>query len=211
MARRMERAWAAPMFHLTISVDMGSAMARSQRTPGVTVTDVIIRECALALVRHPSLNAHYVGYDEGIIEFGDQNIGVAVATDAGLMVPVIRRAAELTDGQISTRRKDLVERARSGRLGVEDVLDGTFTISNLGMFGIDRFDAIINPPQVAILAVGQIGARVMIEKGKVIAKDVAELTLTCDHRATDGAGGARFLRALRDGLDGTAAGDGTGE
>lgn len=194
-ARRMAQAWAAPAFHLVREVDMSRAITPGTRPVGATVTDVIVAACAAALVRHPALNAHYA--DETVTVFRRVHLGLAVATPAGLIVPVIHDADELSLAGLAKRRLDLVERARDGRLRMEDVDGGTFTVSNLGMFDIDRFDAILNVPQVAILAVGGTRERFVRVGDRGEWRPVAELTLTCDHRAVDGAEAARFLDTLR--------------
>jgi pyruvate dehydrogenase E2 component (dihydrolipoamide acetyltransferase) len=194
-ARRMIAAWAAPMFHLTAEVDMTHALSTKERVPGATVTDALLHACVRALRNHPALNAHYA--EETITTFERVNLGIAVATDAGLVVPVIHDAQELDVAGLSDARRAVVERARTGKLGMPDVTGGTFTVSNLGMFGIERFDAILNVPQVAILAVGTTRQRYVHHDGEPTWRPIAELTLTCDHRAVDGATGARFLQDLR--------------
>lgn len=201
-ARRMVTAWAAPVFHLTAEVDMTSALEVGRR-PGVTVTDVLLLATARALWANPGLNAHYA--DEVVTMHSVVNLGIAVTTDAGLTVPVVHGVEALTLSEVSERRKDVVTRARNGKLERKDVEGGTFTVSNLGMLGVDRFDAILNPPQVGILAVGSTRARVVVRDGEMLVRPVAELTLTCDHRAVDGATGAGLLGALREALEADAA------
>lgn len=197
-ARRMVTAWQAPVFHLGLEVDMTEASKAKQFFANATVTDVIIAAAATALVAHPGLNAH-VGDDE-VTLFEHANIGVAVATDKGLTVPNVYGAELLGMAQIVDRRRDVVQRARAGTLRMDDVTGGTFTISNLGMMGIDRFDAILNVPQAAILAVGSTRQRQVWRDGEAVWLPIAELTLTCDHRAVDGAAGAQFLTSLADAL-----------
>jgi len=196
-ARRMVQAWEAPVFHLTVEVDMTSALAA--KGGGVTVTDLLVRACAVALKAHPAVNAHYG--DEAITRFDDVNIGIAVATDAGLMVPVVHGADRLDVAGLASARRDVVERAGSGALKMPDVTGGTFTVSNLGMLGIDEFDAILNVPQVAILAVGATKDVPTLVDGETVWRPKARFTLTCDHRALDGATGARFLATLRQELE----------
>ena len=151
-ARRMVEAWSAPVFHLAVDVDMSAVLAADLRTVGATVSDAILEACAAALGRAPG--------DERplrrrvVTTFGDVNIGLAVATEKGLTVPVLHRLQARGVTEIAAVRKDVVDRARTGKLSMRDISDGTFTVSNLGMLGIDAFDAILNPPQVAILAVG---------------------------------------------------------
>lgn len=198
-ARRMVAAWEAPVFHLTVEVDMTSALTVKERTPGATVTDALLQSCARALVAHPALNAHYA--EESVTTFTDVNLGMAVATEAGLMVPVIHGADRLDLNGFADARRDVATRAREGKLQMPDVTGGTFTVSNLGMMGIDRFDAILNVPQVAILAVGSTKHRQVWNDGDPAWRPIAELTLTCDHRAIDGATGAAFLAAVREHLE----------
>ena len=200
-ARRMVKAWEAPVFHLGIDVDMTAALAAKGN--GVTVSDLILAACVGALQTVPAVNAHYD--DETITQFDDVNIGLAVATDAGLMVPVIHHAGDLDVRGIAAAREDLVTRAHGGGLGISDVTGGTFTVSNLGMLGVDAFDAILNVPQVAILAVGATKPQARFIDDTVGFRPVCRMTLTCDHRALDGAAGARFLAALRDRLEGRSA------
>lgn len=195
-ARRMIAAWAAPVFHLTVEVDMTNALRTKESEPTATVTDALLAACATALRAHPALNAHYAA--EVVTTFDTVHLGVAVATDAGLMVPVIHGADGLGLAGLAAARKDVVARARAGRLAMADVSGGTFTVSNLGMMGIDRFDAILNVPQVAILAVGSTRHRQVWNAGDPAWRPIAEFTLTCDHRAIDGATGAAFLAAVRD-------------
>lgn len=198
-ARRMVAAWEAPVFHLSVDVDMSSALTVPHRVKGATVTDALLLACAGALTDHPALNAHYG--DEAITTFDAVNVGMAVATDAGLVVPVIHGAdgMELTD--VAAARRDITTRAREGRLQMADVSGGTFTVSNLGMMGVDSFDAILNVPQVAILAVGSTRHQQVWNDGEVLWRPLSRMTLTCDHRAVDGAAGAGFLAALRSRLE----------
>ncbi len=194
-ARRMVEAWAAPVFHLQVDVDMSAVLAADLRSQGATVTDVILAACASALAANPNLNAHFA--DTTLTTFSDVNLGLAVATDAGLTVPVLFGLADQSIAEIAVQRKDVVTRARAGKLTMKDVVGGTFTVSNLGMLGIDRFDAILNPPQVGILAVGST-RRIPVAVGdEVQVRPVATFTLTCDHRAVDGATGAGMLVGVR--------------
>ena len=197
-ARRMVTAWAAPVFHLTVEVDMTSALAVGRR-PGATVTDVLLLATARALQANPGLNAHYA--DEVVSLHAAINLGIAVTTDAGLTVPVVHGLEALSLSEVSERRKDVVNRARAGKLERKDVEGATFTLSNLGMLGVDRFDAILNPPQVGILAVASTRPRAVVRDGEVQVRPIAEMTLTCDHRAVDGATGAGLLSRLREELE----------
>ncbi|WP_198412333.1 2-oxo acid dehydrogenase subunit E2 [Nocardioides mangrovicus] len=201
-ARRMVAAWEAPVFHLVVEVDMTTALAVKEREPSATVTDALLQACAAALGKHPDLNAHYG--EESVTCFEEVNLGLAVATEAGLMVPVIPHAGSRDLASLAAARKDVAGRAREGKLTMDDVTGGTFTVSNLGMMGIDRFDAILNVPQVAILAVGSTRQRQVWpgpDGGDPQWRPIAELTLTCDHRAVDGATGAGFLGTLRERLE----------
>ena len=192
-ARRMVKAWEAPVFHLSVDVDMTAAL--EAKGDGITVSDLLVRCCTVALQQHPAVNAHYG--DESVTVFDDVNVGLAVATDAGLMVPVIQRAQDLDTAGVAAARRDLVGRCHGSALKMADVSGGTFTVSNLGMLGIDEFDAILNVPQVAILAVGSTRPQPCLLNGGTEWRPTARLTLTCDHRALDGATGARFLGTLR--------------
>lgn len=199
-ARRMVAAWEAPAFHLSVEADMAAALSVKERSPGATVTDAILAACAAALRDHPALNAHYA--EETVTMFDRVNVGMAVDTPAGLVVPVIKDVTSLGLAGIADARRDVVHRARDGKLTREDVTDGTFTVSNLGMMGIDAFDAILNVPQVAILAVGATRRQfVPTDDGTGEWRLRARLTLTCDHRAVDGATGARFLAVIREYLE----------
>lgn len=198
-ARRMVQAWEAPAFHLGVDVDMSNALRVKEREPGATVTDALLLSCAKALAAHPALNAHYA--DEAVTTFDSVALGVAVATEAGLVVPVIHGADGLDLAGMAAARRDITQRARDGQLQMADVTGGTFTISNLGMMGIDTFDAILNVPQVGILAVGSTAQRQVWNDGDPQWRPIARLTLTCDHRAVDGATGAAFLGTLREQLE----------
>lgn len=195
-AKQMVAAWQAPAFHLTVEVDMTNALTVKSVSPQSTVTDRLISAVATALTENPDLNAHYS--DEGITTFEGINIGIAVATEHGLTVPVIHGVSGMTLPDIAERRREVVEKARARKLGMADISAGTFTISNLGMLGIDRFDAIINVPQVAILAVASTRQRYVMQEGTAEWRPIAELTLTCDHRAVDGSMGAVFLKRLKE-------------
>lgn len=193
MVRAMNAAWSAPMFPVTVEVDMTNASARKQ--PGVTLTDIILADCAATLATHPALNAHW--QEEGVVEYDAVNLGLAVASERGLTVPVIHGAEALDLAGIAESRKALVDKVRAGRIGIAEVMGGTFTVSNLGMFGVARFTAIINPPQVAILAVGGTTMRQVWNDGSPEWRPIAEFTLTSDHRAVDGARAAGFLADLK--------------
>ncbi len=204
IARRLlESKQGIPHYRLAVDVDLTALLARraALRAAGteVSVNDLLVRACALTLVKHPAVNAQLQG-DE-VHKFPHADIAVAVATDGGLVTPIVRSADTKSAAQIGAETGDLATRARSGKLTREEITGGTFTLSNLGMFGIDRFDAIINPPQVAILAVGAGADRVIARGGNVVVAKVATLTLSCDHRVVDGAIGAQFLQALRQAIE----------
>ncbi|MFN0153539.1 MAG: dihydrolipoamide acetyltransferase family protein [Gaiella sp.] len=203
IARRLTEAWTAPVFQLSVTADARQLVATreafvAQLREGEakpSVNDVLVKLAAVALLRHPELNATYA--EDAITRFGSAHVGIAVAAPAGLVVPVIRYAERLTVREIAEVRADLVSRARDGKLTLDEMQGGTFTISNLGMFEIDRFTAVINPPQAAILAAGSVAKRPFVVDDQLAAVETLELTLTCDHRAIDGADGAGFLRTLR--------------
>jgi pyruvate dehydrogenase E2 component (dihydrolipoamide acetyltransferase) len=203
IARRLTAAWEAPVFQLTVTVDASELVAtREQMVEHMlegetkpTVNDLLTRLVAGALLRHRPVNAQFV---EGEIHrYPTANVGIAVATPNGLVVPVIREADRKSVQQIAAARSDLVARARDGKLQLQDLADGTFTISNLGMYGVEQFIAVLNPPQVAILAVGSIEDRPLVVDGDLLVAPVLTLTLTCDHRAIDGSEGAEFLRTVK--------------
>jgi pyruvate dehydrogenase E2 component (dihydrolipoamide acetyltransferase) len=204
IARRLTEAWEAPVFQLTVSADATQLLAARERMverlregeTKPTVSDVLTRLAAAALVRHRAVNAHFV--DGRIHRFPAANVGIAVATAAGLMVPVIRSADRMSVQEIAAVRDDLVSRARDGKLQLADLEDGTFTVSNLGMYGIEQFVAVLNPPQVAILAVGSIEDRAHAVDGSLLVRPTLVMTLTCDHRAIDGSEGAEFLRTVKE-------------
>ena len=207
IARRLTEAWQAPVFQLTLSVYMTRALELRERLVGrlregeakPTVSDVLTKAAAAALVRHPAVNAHFTG--ETILRFPYAHVGIAVAAPNGLIVPVIRDADRKTIQEIAADRADLVGRARAGKLQRDDLADGTFTISNLGMFGIEQFVAVLNPPQAAILAVGATEEKPVVRDGQVEVRPLMSITITCDHRAIDGADGAEFLRSVKELLE----------
>ncbi|HEU5490338.1 MAG TPA: dihydrolipoamide acetyltransferase family protein [Gaiellaceae bacterium] len=203
IARRLTEAWQAPVFQLTVTADATELVATRERMVELmraddtkpTVSDVLTRLVASALVRHRPVNANFV--DGKLHRFASANVGLAVAAPGGLIVPVIRDADRKSVQQIAADRADLVSRARDGKLQLADLEGGTFTISNLGMYGIDQFIAVLNPPQVAILAVGSIEDRPAAIDGEFAIVPTLTMTLTCDHRAIDGSEGAEFLRDVK--------------
>ena len=201
IARRLTQAWTVPAFQLTVDVDMTRAdeLVHKQRelNPGVriTVTDLLTKVCAQALMRHRDMNVQYA--EDELLVFPTADVGIAVAAPQGLVVPVVRGAERLSLAEIANVRGDLVSRAREAKLRTADLDGGTFTISNLGMFGIDQFVAVLNPPQASILAVGQTREQVVPRDGELHVLPLMTMTLTCDHRAVDGATGAEFLGTIK--------------
>jgi pyruvate dehydrogenase E2 component (dihydrolipoamide acetyltransferase) len=205
IARRLTAAWEAPVFQLTVSADMTRAnelVARARElNPDVriTVTDVLAKVCAQALMRHRDVNVQYT--DDALLKFPTANVGIAVAAPQGLIVPVLRSVERQSLVEIAAARGDVVSRARENKLTTQDLEDGTFTISNLGMYGIEQFVAVINPPQAAILAVGATLDTPVARGGEVVVRPMMTMTLTVDHRAVDGAEGADFLRTVKQFLE----------
>ncbi len=203
IARRMTEAWQAPVFQISMSADMTRANAvRAQLVERLrdgeakpTVSDLLTKASAAALMRHREVNATFHG--DSIQLHPAAHVGMAVATDRGLVVPVIRDADRRTIQEIAQARVDVVGRARSAKLRQEDLDGGTFTVSNLGMFGVEQFVAVLNPPQVAILAVGATEEKPVVRDGDLEILPLMTLTLTCDHRALDGAVASEFLGTLR--------------
>ena len=202
MAERMTASWTtAPHFYLVREVNVSRLVSwreRASKQTGarLTYTDLLVKLVAAALSLHPRVNASWK--DGAIALNADVNIGLAVAIDDGLVVPVIHRADTLSLVELAARREDVVGRAQAGKLRPADIQGGGFTLSNLGMYGVDAFNAIVNPPQAAILAVGRIADRVVALNGQPAVQPTLLLTLSCDHRALDGARGAQFLGALAD-------------
>jgi pyruvate dehydrogenase E2 component (dihydrolipoamide acetyltransferase) len=207
IARRMTEAWEAPAFQITMTADMTAAirlreglvarMGEGDAKP--TYSDILTKVCAVALMRHRAVNALFAG--EEIHLMPTANIGIAVAVPNGLVVPVQRSCETKTIPQLANERADLVARTRGGGLRQDDLEGGTFTISNLGMYGVERFVAVLNPPQAAILAVGAIEERPVVLDGELVARPVLEMTLTCDHRSLDGATASEFLRTVKQFLE----------
>jgi pyruvate dehydrogenase E2 component (dihydrolipoamide acetyltransferase) len=203
-AKRLSEAALVPAFQLTTVLDateLGALRGKinanlAETGVKISVTDLLIKASALTLRAHPEANAAFDG--DAIIRRGHVNVGVAVALEDGLIVPVIKDADAKSLSQISVEAKELATRARSGRLKPDEFSGGTFTISNLGMFGIDSFTAVLNPPEAAILAVGSTQDEPVVVDGQVTVRARSRLTLTVDHRVLDGAMGAAFLRDLTD-------------
>lgn len=205
IARRLgESKFSAPHFYLTMEICMDKLIEsrkyikRISDTP-ISFNDFIIKACAKALQKHPGINASWLG--DRIRYYKYVNIGVAVAMEEGLVVPVVRSAEVKSLSQIANEIRELAEMARDRKLQPQDMTGNTFTVSNLGMFGIDEFTAIINPPDACILAVGRINPRLVMVAGEVKESSFMKVTLSCDHRVVDGAMGAKFLQTLRDILE----------
>jgi pyruvate dehydrogenase E2 component (dihydrolipoamide acetyltransferase) len=202
MVDRLSQAWTTiPHFYLMREVNASRLVAwrekiQNNSSEKITYTDLLVKLTAAALRRYPRLNASW--QNENILLNPEINIGLAVALEDGLVVPVIHRADELNLTQLAKRRSEIVARAQAGKLSLDDLSGGTFTISNLGMYGVDAFNAIVNPPQAAILAVSRIADRVVPLNGQPAVQPMVTLSLSCDHRVIDGARGAEFLQTLAD-------------
>jgi pyruvate dehydrogenase E2 component (dihydrolipoamide acetyltransferase) len=203
IARRMaESRTTIPDFTLRAEIDLTRALELQRELNDlrpearVSVNDLIVKSTALALRAHPRLNASFDG--DAVVEHDHVHVGIAVATDDALLVPVIRGADALSLVEVAAESKRLAERARARAVTPEELDGGTFTISNLGMFGITSFEAVINPPQAAILAVGAVERRPVFDEGdRVVARSIGVVTLSCDHRVVYGADAARFLQTLQ--------------
>jgi pyruvate dehydrogenase E2 component (dihydrolipoamide acetyltransferase) len=204
IARRLTQSIGpVPHFFLTVEIDMGEAMQLRKRIndrfrdEGIKVgpNDLVIKAVAMALRKHPWVNAAWT--DQAIRQYDVVHIGVAVAVDEGLITPVIRDADRKGVTEIAQEVKELAGRAREKKLKPEEYTGSTFSISNLGMFGIEEFTAVINPPEAAILAVGAAQDRVVVENGEMVVRARMRVTLSCDHRVIDGATGAQFLQTLK--------------
>jgi pyruvate dehydrogenase E2 component (dihydrolipoamide acetyltransferase) len=205
IARRLaESKFSAPHFYLTIEIDMDEAIAartqiNSSGEVKISYNDFVVKASAMALRKHPKINSSWLG-DK--IRFNQHiHVGVAIAVEEGLLVPVVRFADQKGFAQISAEVKDFAARAKAKKLQPSDWEGNTFTISNLGMFDIDQFTAIINPPDACILAVGSIQAKPVVKNGAVVPGNIMKVTLSCDHRAVDGASGAAFLKTLKEYLE----------
>jgi len=201
IAKRLaESKFSAPHFYLKMTIDMSAAMdARVKMNEvaqvKISFNDIVLKAVAVALKQHPNVNSSWLGdrirYNEHV------NIGVAVAVEDGLLVPVVRFADGKSLSHISAEVKDFAQKAKDKKLQPSDWEGSTFTISNLGMFGIDEFTAIINPPDACILAVGGIQSVPVVKNGQVVPGNIMKLTLSCDHRVVDGATGAAFLQTVK--------------
>jgi pyruvate dehydrogenase E2 component (dihydrolipoamide acetyltransferase) len=201
IARRLaESKFSAPHFYLTMEIDMDGAIAARTAINAagdvkVSFNDMVIKACAMALRKHPKINASWRG--ETIRYNQHVHIGVAVAVEEGLLVPVVRFADSKGFAQIGSEVKVFADKAKNKKLQPSDWEGNTFTISNLGMFGIDEFTAIINPPDACILAVGAIKQVPVVKGGAVVPGNIMKVTLSCDHRVVDGASGAAFLQDVK--------------
>jgi len=189
-----------PHFYLTVDLDVTSLLSMRQQLMDIeetkiSVNDFIVRACALALRHHPNVNASWG--DDAIAQHGDVHVGIAVSTPEGLITPVVRNADQKSVREIGDEVRALADKAKNRKLMPNDYQGSTFTISNLGAWGIEEFTAIINPPNSAILAVGAAEARAVVVDRQVVIRDRMKITMSCDHRVIDGAAGAEFLRTLR--------------
>ncbi|WZN48202.1 dihydrolipoamide acetyltransferase family protein [Chitinophaga caseinilytica] len=205
IARRLsESKFQAPHFYLTMEINMDNAMAAREAinkiSPAkVSFNDMVIKACAMALRQHPDVNSSWRG---DVIRYNQHiHVGSAVAVDEGLIVPVIRFADQKSFSQIAAEAKSLADKAKNKKLQPNDYSGNTFTVSNLGMMGIESFTAIINSPDSAILAVGAIKEIVVADKGQFKTTNVMKVTLSCDHRTVDGAVGSRFLVTVKNFLE----------
>ena len=205
IARRLsESKFTAPHFYLKITVDMSAAMAARAQLNAVadakvSFNDLVVKASALALKKHPAINSAWMG--DFIRTYHHVHVGVAVAVEDGLLVPVVRHADAKSLQAIGAEVKSFAQKAKDKKLQPSDWEGNTFTISNLGMFGIDEFTAIVNPPDACILAVGGIQEVPVVKHGQVVPGHTMKLTLSCDHRAVDGATGAAFLQTLKQYLE----------
>lgn len=202
--RMVEAKQTIPHYRLTVDIEMDALLALRKRTNTetpehkISVNDFVIKASALALLANPEVNIQFV--DHEIRQFSQADISVVIAVDGGLSTPVIRNADAKSVPQIAAEVKSLSARAAAGQLKMDEILGGSFSISNLGMYGIEQFDAIINPPQAAILAVGTAKMQPIAKTGEMVLATVMRASLSLDHRVIDGATGAKFLEVLRNHL-----------
>lgn len=191
-----------PHYRVAVDIEVDALLnlrkAINEENPNqrVSLNDFTIKACATALMQMPSLNVQFVNNE--IHQYHDADISVVIAVEGGLSTPVIRKANEKSVRQIASEVKDVASRAASGRLKMAEITGGSFSISNLGMYGVDQFDAIINPPQGAILAVGSAKPQAVIKDGSIAVANMMRVTLSADHRAIDGANGAQFLTVIKE-------------
>ncbi len=188
-----------PHFYLTVEVEMDAAMKVREEAKAlevkVSVNDVIVKATAVALRQFPKINVQYAG--DSILQLTSCDVGVAVAMEDGLITPIIRDADQKGLSQISAETRDLAERARKKSLKPAEYTGGSITVSNLGMFGIDEFIAVLNPPQAAILAIGAVAEKAVVRGGQIVVRKMMSITLSGDHRVIDGAVGAQYLQVLK--------------
>ncbi|MDQ3748406.1 MAG: pyruvate dehydrogenase complex dihydrolipoamide acetyltransferase [Acidobacteriota bacterium] len=195
-----------PTFYLTVEIEMDKALELRKQINSsvkeeekVSVNDIIVKVAAMAALKHPFVNSSY--QDKTIRFYEDADVGVAVAIDEGLITPVVRSANKKGIGQISQEIKEMANRAREKKLQPEEYTGATFSISNLGMFGIEQFTAIINPPEAAIFAVGSAAPKAVVRDGEIVIRNLMNVTMSCDHRVIDGATGAKFLQTFKQMLE----------
>jgi pyruvate dehydrogenase E2 component (dihydrolipoamide acetyltransferase) len=211
IARRLaESKYTSPHFYLTVDIDMAKAvdlrselneLAEEQGRAKISFNDLVTKACALSLQKHPYVNASYLPDEGEIRKYNQVHMGIAVAIDEGLITPVVRNADRKGLTEIAKETRELAERAKNRDLEPEEFEGATFTTSNLGMFGIEEFTAIVNPPNSAILAIGEIRDTPVVEDGEVVPGKRMKVTLSCDHRVVDGAVGAKFLDTVRSYLE----------
>lgn len=203
IARRMTQSkQTQPHYYLTLDIDMTEAMAfRKQLNAAaseqqkVSVNDLVIKACALALERHPKFYSEFS--ESGLRTFSAINIDIGIAMDEGLIAPAILDCSHKSLGRIAEEAKDLIERAKNGRLTAEEYTDGNFTITNLGAYGVESLIGIINPPQAAILGVGTVMPQPVVRDNEIVIRQVMKVALSADHRVSDGAEGARFIKEIQ--------------
>ena len=211
IARRMTQSkQTQPHYYLTVDVDMTAALAfreqlnrAADETERVSINDLIVKACALALLRHPKFNAEFS--DEGIRYHERVNIDIGIALDEGLSAPALLDCGGKTLGTIAREAKDLITRAKTGHIHTDEYGSGTFTITNLGAYGVESLIGIINPPQAAILGVGSVLAKPVVHEGEIAVRQVMKVALSADHRVTDGAEGARFIKEIQGLLENPAS------
>lgn len=190
-----------PHFFLTTEIEMDQAAEMRKNINAldpnlkISINDIIIKVAAAALIQHPQVNASF--QDKSVRYYEHADIGVAVAIDEGLITPVVRSADQKSLSQIAAEVRDLAERARNRKLRPEEYMGASFSISNLGMFGIDEFTAVINPPEGAILAIGAMAPKPVVRDEQIVVRQIMRVTMSCDHRVVDGATGAKFLQTFK--------------
>ncbi|MEP6870844.1 MAG: dihydrolipoamide acetyltransferase family protein, partial [Anaerolineaceae bacterium] len=211
IARRMTLSkQTQPHYYLTLDIDMTAAMkfreqlnASASETQRVSVNDLLVKACAIALERHPKFNAEFA--ETGLKMHGQVNIDIGIALDDGLIAPAILDCGNKSLGHIATESKDLIARAKAGRLRANEYSDGTFTITNLGAYGVEALIGIINPPQAAILGVGSVMAQPVVRDGQIVVAQLMKVALSADHRVSDGAEGAQFIKEIQGVLENPAS------